>query len=625
MCIPGRDRNDDTLLNNHTNKPTSDATGDQINAMGVTPDLVTGNSGGVRHYLSSCSILDDGGDFLFKRASGSITESSPLSSLEVSNFASRQALPTNSLAIFESDSMTGNDIIKNFEEEFIEEVTYQENRCLRAPGSACFSNLDCAPNPFIANKVGNINTDDTSVTSILNAYEIKFWQEELVCSQQTPSTDPDFNLGENRCCREIGKPLTIGTATVNQDDTTDKDLDFGLIPGVTTSINSRTRNSRLSTVWDLINPVNSNYPQLRTVRNDQCALGSCGDPVDMQNQFNTFNEVATRTCCSQNWVRNFNSEDNGGGHLWGPDKTQQIPKESFRCYNYIRCSNVSGTCGSDPSADFDGFSCSHTDSPTDPACLARSVPLGEANRIFDWLGSLELTGIPQVAIKDASHSEFTCTVNPQDQSQAAAGAIAPNLLADPLVADPEFSDGISTYLKASDPSNFVTSNVRQIFSPDTASCCLPAGTEVGADADPSTCCTGYVGQTGTCQLPDYSNVSLYLNRFISSEAKEEVLGAFDAQSGFLKSTVDVIRIACSRKICESGLVIPGIALSNLRTRGHELDVSQKRRFIDGDDEANSFSGLNTLYDRGLRWNNHIYCSDDELETPPDTQFDCSSF
>jgi hypothetical protein len=621
MCIPGRDRNDDTLFNNHTNKPTSDATGDQINAMGVTPDLVTGNSGGVAHYLSSCSILDEDGDYIFKSPSGSISESSPLSSSAVANIAARQALPTNSLAIFESDSMTGNQIIKNFEEEFIEEISYQENRCLRAPGSTCFSNLDCAPNPFIADRIGNINTDDSSVTDILNAFEIKFWQEELICSQDKLVTDPDFSLGDNRCCREIGKDLTIGTATIDPANTADKDLDFGLIPGVTTSINSQTRNSRLSTVWDLINPINTNYPQLRTVKDDQCGLSGCADPVDVEKQFNTFNEMAARTCCSKNWVRNFNRDDNGGGHTWGPDKTQQIPKESFRCYNYLRCSGA--TCGDDDTADFAGYSCSHTDSPTDPACLARSVPEGEANIIFEWLGSMELTGIPQIAIKNETHTDIICQADPDDQSALASGAIAPNLLN--LSAVEEFEDTQGRYLKASDTTNFQTENVRQIFSPDTASCCLPAGTTVAADADPDTCCTGYIGAGGTCQLPDYSDVSLYLNRYISSEAQDEVLGAFDPQTGYLNSTVDVIRIACSRKICESGLVVPGVALSNLRTRGHEADVSQRKRFIDGDDDSNNFSGLNTLYDRGLRWNTHIYCSDDELENPPATQFDCSSF
>ncbi len=624
LCIPGRDNGDDTLLNNHTNIPSSDALGDQINAMGVTPDLITGNSGGVAHYLSSCSIMNSDGDYIFKSATGSITDASLLSGLDISNLAAHQALPTNSLAIFESDDMTGNEIIKNFEENFIEEVSYQENRCLRAPGSACFSNLDCAPNPFIADQVGNINTDDSSVTNILNAYEIKFWQEELICSQEKASTDEDFNLGDNRCCRETGNDLTIGTSTVNPDDGTDKDLDFGLIPGVSTSINSQTRNSRLSTIWDLINPLDTNYPPLITVPDNQCALGSCGAPEDLERQFNTFNEMAARTCCSKNWIRHFNRDDNGGGHTWGPDKTQQIPKESFRCYNYIECDDADGTCGSEPGADFVGYSCSHTDSPTHPGCLARSVPQGEADLIFDWVGSLELTGIPQMAIKNATHPGFICTADPDNQSASGLGKIAPDLLISG--AQPEFlnTDG-QQYLKASDPTNFETDNVRQIFSPDTASCCLPAGTQMAADDNPETCCTGYIGTNGTCQLPDYSDVSLYLNRYISSEAQDEVSGAFDSQTGYLNSTVDVIRIACTRNLCESGVVVPGVSLSNLRTRGHELDVAQRRRFLDGDDESNSFSGLNVLYDRGLRWNTHIYCSDDELDNPPSTIFDCAAF
>ena len=67
------------------------------------------------------------------------------------------------LDIFEGCGLLDRDIIKNFDSEFIEEFFYQKNRCLRQPGSTCFSNLDCAANEKITDitQVVSIPTDDS--------------------------------------------------------------------------------------------------------------------------------------------------------------------------------------------------------------------------------------------------------------------------------------------------------------------------------------------------------------------------------------------------------------------------------------------------------------------------------
>lgn len=560
-----------------------------------------------------------------------------LSNEAIRNLASSQAIPTNALTLFESSAMSDTDITKIFETDFIEELYLQENRCLRAPGSSCFSALDCAPNPYISSTIDLINEDDATVQSILNRYEILFWKEELICSQEYDPDDDEYDIGENRCCRETGKNITIPTSTVDASNPSLRDIDYDLIPGVSTSLNSQTRNSRLSTVWDLMSENSTQYPPLTVNEDNQCASGACANFSELENQFNTFAKMADRTCCSKNWIRNFDENNNGGGHTWNPDKTQTIPKESFRCYNYIPCEDDNGDsqldnneCSTISYGDFVGFNCAHTPTPDNSNCTARNIPLGEAEEIFSWVEKFELTGIPQIAIEGSSFANLECQVNPDDQSTSPTTAppytIPPDLLETPdTQSNAEYSDGTGHYFSATDSDNFNEDNIKTVFSSDTLTCCLPAGTLMGSDGDPSECCTGYIGSNKTCQLPNYSNVSLYLNRYVSSEAQDEGLGSFDPHTGYLRSSTDVIRIACQKNICESGAVVPGVSLSSLRVRGHETSNFQKQRFIDGNDESNDFSGFATIYDRGIRWNTHIYCTDDTLQTDLPNTFDCSNF
>lgn len=617
MCIPGRDSNDDSFLSNHSTNPTSEALGDQITGIGVTPTLIDGTSGSRLDYNSRCSVFDDSGNYFHEQITNANTT---LSSSTVTNQAGRQAISTNLLALFESDSLPVNQIIKSYEEEFIDEFVYQEDRCLRAPGSTCFSALDCAPNPYISSQIASINTDDTTVTALLNRYDIQFWKEELVCSQDKTPEDEDFDLTQNRCCRETNNKLTIGTSTVDSDGIGNADLDFNVLPGLSTDINSQTRNTRLSTVWDLLQSDPANYPPLRNVRTDSCST-TCGKTNILNKQFNTFSEIAGRTCCSKNWVRLFDKEDNGGGHTWGPTKLQNIPKDTFRCYNYTTCNSALGQCGDDNGDSYFGFTCEHTDEPDEPNCRARQITEPEAKAIFDWMGTFELAGIPQVYIKSEDDDDLHCSANPDNQGDLAyTGDIPPGLIA--TGAEKEYDDNVDEYFSAADMSNFNQDNIKKIFSSDEVVCCLPAGTDVGVNADPDQCCTGYIGESGRCQLPAYSDVSLYLNRYVSSEALGEDIASFDDKTGYLTSPFDVIRIACKNKICESNSLVEGVGLSNLRTRGHEGSDKQKFRFIDGSDPANNANGLADLFDRGLKWNTHYYCNDLDLENPLPGTIDC---
>lgn len=607
MCIPGRDPADNTLLETHRAVPLATDDGDKINGMGVTPSGTATDE-----YYSSCSVFGSDGNYLYKsQASNTL-----LSNSAITNLAGNQAISTNALSIFESSSLTDEEITKNFNAEQIDELYFEENRCLRAPGSTCFSNMDCAANTYFVDKVSVLDSESATVQALINKYEVQFWQEELVCSQADAPGDEDYDLKNNKCCRETNNIITVATATFSPGGGT-VDVDTTNLPGLTTNgigLNDPLRYSRMSTIWDLRTGVQAaNHPVLQVQEADACPTGgnaSCGDVTNLDQQYNTLSAIGERTCCSGHWVREF-SDSNGRGHKWGPEKLQTIPVESFRCYNWSQCSG--GTCGSN-------FTCDHTDSSFDPSCRIKTTfpESAQARAIFGWLETLELTGIPQIAIKTSDFSDIQCNVDPNIQSFAAGGQIPPNIIKEPGAENAEYDDASNDRLySAADEDNLNTDNLKTVFSPDKLSCCLPPGTEVERTADPNICCTGFIaagpGGKGICQLQDFTNLSVFFNRYVSSAAKDEPLGNFDQETGYLNPGA-MTRLICDKNACASGHYAPGVVISTLRVPGHESKAEEGViRFLDGYDPSNNFSGIGDLYDEGLRWNHHYYCVPQEYE------------
>ena len=130
--------------------------------------------------------------------------------------------------------------------------------------------------------------------------------------------------------------------------------------------------------------------------------------------------------------------------------------------------------------------------------------------------------------------------------------------------------------------------------------------------DPGLCCTGFIDpRDDRCKLPDYANVSVYTNRYVSSHAKDIAITHVDIVSGYLNSAL-VEEIACSQGLCASGTIAYGIALSNLRVPGHERNSYTVRRYVDGYERDHNGEELARLFRAGLRWNNHIYCVPEAL-------------
>jgi len=656
ICIPGREA-DPTLVGSFDTankvKPSSSFTGDKVSNIGHTPT----NNGPSEEYLSSCAVFNTTGNYInssadFLDRSLSFSFASDLGLYGVPHLAGTQNISTNSLSVIET--ITGRDFLKNFDNTQISSLSYEENRCLRAPGASCFTNLDCAPNEFIAAHAAGMDPDAESDTALLNQHEIKFWQEELVCGQSETKdiTNEKYKLNNNFCCRETGKDLTIASLEEQVKSEFNFDFEFepGLIPGIDIALNDRKRYSRMAPMYSEMRldreiyltklfagePAERNYPPLKYPYDNYCAGNFCMPIKDVKNSWKTLSGVANRTCCSGTWIRKFDPRNGGSSQAWLPSRFQDINKVSFRCLNWEPCT----TCGGNGV----GFSCNHVDEPDDPNCTARNISAKEANKYFRFLETLEMTGIPQISVfsglydPDVDNVNVRCKVNPTDQSSAAIDLAIPNtieILSGNInnLDQYEFEDNSTEFsgkgyyrYSTLDSDNF-KSNIKTIWAQNEFRCCLPAGTTVSDTTQPEECCTGLIANS-RCALPDYTNVSLYLNKFISSEAGQLNDAEFDPFTGFIKNLNVAQQLACSKQVCASGKIANGVALSNLPVHGHPKEQLRLRRFVDGDEPANAGDGINELYDAGLRWNNHIYCVPSSLNTSTQTGLtviDCTAF
>lgn len=140
------------------------------------------------------------------------------------------------------------------------------------------------------------------------------------------------------------------------------------------------------------------------------------------------------------------------------------------------------------------------------------------------------------------------------------------------------------------------------------------------NSSPTQCCSGFInGATTRCALPDYADVSTYFNRYVSSEADELALTSFNDETGFIKNNQELLNLACAKNVCASGTLAPGVSYFNLLVKGKENSSIKRKRFVDGNDEANDKNGIASLVDAGLKWNNHYYCVPAELANGADEQ------
>lgn len=710
VCIPGRTPEVESFTLQNSTIPSSQYLGDRVLGIGMTyPKISTASP----LYFSACSVMDETNNYFANKVDKDnlVTNSA---NTDLQYFSGTQSISTNALYIFKQlfdlKSMSFPLYTENY--KLLTTQTFSENRCMRAPGASCFSDLDCAPSKVIADKIKLLNSDDDTITAFLNKYEINFWKEELVCSQATTKNDPSYSPFKNRCCREVGKSISLPSKDITNGLIMDKvaGIDFSF----STTDSNKYRYSRNATLYKDSKTDASNYPTLQVPIKDQCGT-SCfnNTPIlavsSLTNQFKTFSAFGERTSCSGDWIRNFAN----GNHEWNHLRLQSFDLGMFQCMNWSPGDN--GGVGN--------YTCKGLDK-ADQACQMTATSKGSAKAkgILNYLAKLELMGIPQIALPSEQYfnsttdGDLSCRSFPgnqngcypghldqsscanatngiqqssltryaypsqlfvnhyaiedsqaaavasdavtramidqedkndilteairqddlfntpathtardaaQDAANAAAGAVAfaqnNALINIPLKEDiinnkikafaelVDTSSGKSMYQYSGvDSSNFQNS-IRQIFKPDEIVSCYPAGTTMNVGADKSLCCTGFINsQNNKCQLPDYVDLSVYTNRYVSSEAKKLSPNLFN-QDGYVNDPGQVATLACQRNMCASGKVAFGVLISNLKIPGQEKTDTKVMRFLEGNSAADDFSGLLSVYRLGLKLNNHAYC------------------
>lgn len=608
ICIPGRTPEADSFVLQNSSTPPSEYMGDRIVGIGMTYNRKTTEQNS--NYLLGCSVMNSTNDYHYAK-----DDPNAAFTTDQKQDAATQSISTNALYMFKTifDTKSLAFPIYSSNSAPISTQTYTENRCLRAPGASCFSDDDCAPSKTIANKIKLLSISDSVVTSVLNPYEVKFWQEELICSQSTAKSDPAYNPSNNRCCRDVGKTISLPSHDSNNN------LDMFNAPGVDIPMSGATnkiRYSRVATVYkDQRNDtIGTNYPTLKVPIKDQATFDISTTP--MANQFKTFSAYAERTSCSGDWVRNFAS----GNHLWDKARFQTFDLSMFKCMNWLPGTN-GGT----------QWSCAGL-GLNDPACqvIQTSSTSSKAKAIMDYLARLELMGIPQIALEageyfnQATEGDLSCRSNPNNQtycypgySQAVCpgGTTAvysyPNNLYNNTPSAYEFVDPNSSppnlhLYSGVDPSNF--QNMKQVFKADEVATCYPAGTVMQVGADPSLCCTGFINsQNNKCQLQDFVDISVYTNRYVSSEAKKLSANYINPKTGYVIDPYYVAQLACAKKMCASGKVAYGVLVSQLKIPGQADLTTTISRFLQGDTGTDDLSGSLTLFNQGLKLNTHAYC------------------
>lgn len=601
MCIPGKEPTVDSFVGQNTTAPTNvKSMGDKVLGIGMTLEGQAKSD----NYLMSCSIQDSSKNFYHLSTDGSALKSTN-STLKYDS--GTQSIPTNSLVVFNSIFTSKNitfGLLKN-NTEILSSTAYTQNRCMRAPGASCFADIECAPSKPLADKIKAISADDTSVNAILNKYEVKFWQEELVCSQEVAKTSATYDPKNNRCCREVGKTISIGSSDFTIP------IDTSAAPGIDINLNNTYRYSRTSTVYKEMKSDASNYPPLNAAIKDQCdplAPFGCQPSSTLTNQFKTFSAIAERTSCTGDWVRNFAT----GTTKWEAGRFQKFDPKIFQCFNWRPGNN--------------NYSCEGLEED-DPACrVVQTLPSSsKAKGILDYLGRLELMGVPQIAFEEEAYyegtveKEMSCLSHPSGQNRDYPGHLNPvfpvanyespsRLFVNPIIPTPgpipEYVNGSGVKMySAIDNTNFKA--IKMIFKADEVRGCLPAGTQMKAGDNPDLCCTGFInGTNNKCQLMDLVDISVYTNRYISSEAKKLNITLFDS-NGYLKDPYYVAQLACQKQFCSSGVVGMGTLITQLKTPGRTSDT-KSYRFLEGATE-DSENGLQQLFNAGLKLNNHAYC------------------
>lgn len=211
------------------------------------------------------------------------------------------------------------------------EPTLTRDACFRKAGSVCHTDLDCSPNYKHADIIDIINP-----AFFGNAAEKDYWKEYLVCGQgpREPliAGTQEFNeydITNNRCCREIGNDITMYT-----EDSKAEPTSAGLNSSKFGSYypNDTSRYSRYSIIEKALDSLNNTGTFRRPTAYSEVVgdnVANTGNNILSTNQWQTINEAGAKTCCGGGWVRKFAD----GTNDWSINRLN-IDVNNFKCLSF---------------------------------------------------------------------------------------------------------------------------------------------------------------------------------------------------------------------------------------------------------------------------------------------------
>ncbi|MGB0453059.1 MAG: hypothetical protein ACPGJV_05030 [Bacteriovoracaceae bacterium] len=213
-----------------------------------------------------------------------------------------------------------------------------KDACLRRAGQVCFTDLDCGPNRLHAEQANFLGLNRFG-----DSYaEQKYWQEHLVCSQveSKPLLQDgdyfDYDVTQNRCCREIGSDFTmfssLDSLTLAPDMSTE-DLNLNLSNHTADNPTQSKRYSRYN-ILDLTDELgNSNDLAPQDGLFDTTTFAApvvSSSNLPKKYQWKTLYETGKSNCCGGGFIRKFAD----GSRDWSNNNRIQVPTQSFTCLNY---------------------------------------------------------------------------------------------------------------------------------------------------------------------------------------------------------------------------------------------------------------------------------------------------
>ncbi|MDP7320969.1 MAG: hypothetical protein QF441_10195 [Bacteriovoracaceae bacterium] len=632
LCVPGKDIEtaNSTSELNYLNTQTREA--DKVANVGRTLSSAIFQD---PKYLAACPATDESGNFTH-------LNNTLLTSNEHNPYAINDNISSNLLNLNALKSLN----IFNDNNSLVTQKGYQKNTCLRAPGAKCFSDFECAPSEYLATRFKSISNFNGEI----NEAEERFWEEGLICANSQPRyqensiyPNPLYETNEHKCCRDTGKEFTYYTQKhENSIIETVDNAGNPLIPGVNQDYNSPKRYSRTNTVYDKMLKEPGKYPPLYTPASQP------NSPLNMTltklRQYNTLHLHNERMCCTGHWVRKFASgtNANNGGHSFDGNKQQNIPIETFKPLswnpNHVPALNTfPSSVAYDPT--LLTYTCTTEDYVT-ADCEVKNIIEGSTveKKYLNWFSKFELIGIPQVLIETNNVVEkplSTDTIDIDndgiDDYQEQEDISALKLPLDNTIKDVN-SDGVvdaiyngKEYYSASSYDNFEigSGKLKKIFSENEFNCCIPTGFEVTNTTTDNQCCTGKVAtindQTRCC-LQDFADLSVYTNRYVSSEGAhfngQPIRDSdIDPTSGYIKKEI-VLQMAST--MCCSGKATYGSVINDFLIPidyDKKYNCAKTRRWLylaslDNDEDVD---GGVSKYNAGLKWNNHVYCVPEDFE------------